>query len=164
MPLSIPQYFRRSWVLPSATHVSRSQATRRWKSVWATCPCHVARLVTEFLPLYGSGGGGVTRRFSRVSESSYRAPYLATAPRGPRDRWLKSQTRPHAPGSVSGAPVRSPFSLHTGETTSSVTCGCRKSDDHPAGSCPGSRGQIQARERVAELNAALMTPLTCISG
>lgn len=101
----------RSWIFPSATHISRSRGR---KSVWATCPCHVVRFVTEFLPFYGSGRG--RGRGSDEIFSSFRIqlpPYLATAPRGPRDRWLKSQTRPHASESVSSVPACSPFSLHT---------------------------------------------------
>lgn len=146
------------------THVPIREG-RGWKSVWATCPCHVARLVTEFLPLYGDGrreGGREVTRFSQVSESSYRVPSY----RSPGTSGQVAEVSDETPRSRKRLRRAGTFSvlLTYGGTTSSVTCGCRKSDDHPAGSCPESRGQIQARESVAELNAALMTPLTCISG
>lgn len=106
--------------------------------------------------------GREVTRFSQVSESSYRVPSY----RSPGISGQVAEVSDETPRCRKRLRRAGTFSvlLTYGGTTSSVTCGCRKSDDHPAGSCPESRGQIQVRERVAELNAALMTPLTCISG
>jgi len=98
----------RSRFLSSASYVFVSREWRRGKSVWATCPRHVARHVTGFLPLSTWTGWGRTvrerkgrrgeRRLAEEIFSSFRiyariSP--ATVPQGPRDRWLplKSQTR-----------------------------------------------------------------------
>lgn len=155
----------RSRFLSSASYVFVSREWRRGKSVWATCPRHVARHVTGFLPLSTWTGWGRTvgerkgrraedlrrRRFSRVSESTRIFP--ATVPRGPRDRWLplKSQTR----STLQEACSPSSPTLH-GERLPRVTCGCRKSGDLPAGSCSQGRypgNKFERGRAFAELNA-----------
>lgn len=91
----------RFWIFSSATRVASLRDRRRIglgnMPAPRGAPCN---------RIPGAGGGSDGGEiFSSFRESSYtpaRAVYLATAPRGPRDRWLKSQTRPHAPGSVSG--------------------------------------------------------------
>lgn len=162
----LPGWFRDpGFSLPRRTFLVHKR--RWWKSVWATCPCHVARLVTEFLQVYSieRGRGSDEEIFSsfRIQLSraipvpSYRSPETSGQVAEVSDETPPSKKRFRRAGTFA-------VLLTCGGTTSSVTCGCRKSDDHPAGSYPGSRGQIQARERIAELNAALMTPLTYISG
>lgn len=156
----------RSRFLSSASYVFVSREWRRGKSVWATCPRHVARHVTGFLPLSTWAGWGRReegeegwtknlrrRRFSRVSESTRAYPQLPFLgdPGTGGCRWSLRRD----PRSRKRAPSPPSPYVH-GEWLPRVTCGCRKSGDLPAGSCSRGRypgNKFERGRAFAKLNA-----------
>lgn len=158
----------RSRFLSSASYVFVSREWRRGKSVWATCPRHVARHVTGFLPLSTWTGWGRTvrerkgrgvnedlrrRRFSRVSESTRAYPQLPF-PGDPGTGGCRWSLRRDPRSRKRALPPPPPY-VH-GERLPWVTCGCRKSGDLPAGSCSQGRypgNKFERGRAFAELNA-----------
>lgn len=133
----------------------------------ASCNRILAVLSLSFsllLSLYEQGededcGGGDFLEFQnlRARIPSYRSP---GTPGQVAAAEVSDET--HAPGSVPSSSL--PLRTRRG-TTSSVTCGCRKSGDHPAESYPSvSRERIRTRARICGIKRDPMTPLTRISG
>lgn len=130
-----------SQVSPSATHISHSRTT--------TAEIDLGNMPVPRGASCNRIPAALGARAEEIS-SSFRIQ-LGRVPscRSPGTTGQVAEVSDETPRSRKRFKRAGTFSLRTRETTSSVvTCGCRKSDDHPAGSCPGSRGQIRARREV----------------